>query len=160
MRTGEICTRNAVICTATTSIVEAARLMRQYHVGDLIVVDEVGGNRIPIGIVTDRDIVVEVVANGVPLDRVAMGDIMTGEVATADETRDAFETLEIMRDKGVRRMPVTDRNGALVGIVTLDDLLELFSEQLATMAKLISHEQTVEARTRPGEIAGSLSRQH
>ncbi len=148
MAVGEICNREVVIAKKTLSVVDAAQLMRQHHVGDLVVVEERNGRRHPVGIVTDRDIVVEVVAAGVNPDALKVGDIMGPEVATVRESEGLFEALRYMRGKGVRRMPVVDRDGGLVGILTLDDLLSLLAEEMTELAKLVSHERQREAASR------------
>ena len=148
MAVGEICNREVVVTEKTLSVVGAAQLMRKHHVGDLVVVEEKDGSRRPVGVVTDRDIVVEVVAAGVNPEALTVGDIMSPEVATVREGEGLFEALRYMRDKGVRRMPVVDREGALVGILTLDDLLELLAEEMAELAKLVSHERKREAIVR------------
>ena len=148
MAVGELCNREVVITEKTASVVDAAQLMRTHHVGDLVVVEDRGGRRHPIGIVTDRDIVVEVVAAGVNPDSLKVGDIMGPEVATVREGEGLFEALRYMRDKGVRRMPVVDSSGALVGSLTLDDLLSLLAEEMTELAKLVSHERQREAVAR------------
>lgn len=140
MAIGEICNREVVIVTRETPVPEAARLMRRYHVGDLVVVEELSGRRRPVGIVTDRDIVIEVVAMDVPAEGLTVGDIMSAEVATVRESEGVYETLRYMRDKGIRRLPVVDRDGWLQGIVTLDDLLILLAEEMGAMAKLVARE--------------------
>jgi CBS domain-containing protein len=148
MAVGEICNRDVVIADKTLSVVAAAQLMRSQHVGDLVVVEEKDGRKQPVGIVTDRDIVVEVVAAGVNPDALKVGDIMGSEVATVRESEGLFEALRYMRDKGVRRMPVVDRDGGLAGILTMDDLLELLAEEMTELAKLVSHERQREATIR------------
>ncbi|HWR78397.1 MAG TPA: CBS domain-containing protein [Thiobacillus sp.] len=148
MAVGEICNRDVVIAEKILSVVDAAQLMRKHHVGDLVVVEEKDGRKHPVGIVTDRDIVVEVVAAGVNPDTLKVGDIMGTEVATVRESEGLFEALRYMRDKGVRRMPVVDREGGLVGILTLDDLLSLLAEEMTELAKLVSHERQREATAR------------
>jgi len=148
MAVGELCNREVVITEKTASVVDAAQLMRTHHVGDLVVVEDRGGRTHPVGIVTDRDIVVEVVAAGVNPDSLKVGDIMGPEVATVRESEGLFEALRYMRDKGVRRMPVVDREGGLVGILTLDDLLSLLAEEMTELAKLVSHERRREATAR------------
>jgi CBS domain-containing protein len=148
MPVGEICNREVVIAERTMGVVDAARLMRTHHVGDLVVVDERDGRKLPVGIVTDRDIVVEVVAAGVNPDVLKVGDIMGPEVATVRESEGLFEALRYMRDKGVRRMPVVDNAGGLVGILTQDDLLSLLAEEITDLAKLVSHERQREAAAR------------
>jgi predicted transcriptional regulator len=148
MAVGEICNREVVITQKSVSVVDAAQLMRTHHVGDLVVVEEKDGRKHPAGIVTDRDIVVEVVAAGVNPDALKVGDIMGPEVATVRESEGLFEALRYMRDKGVRRMPVVDREGGLVGILTLDDVLSLLAEEMTELAKLVSHERQREATAR------------
>jgi predicted transcriptional regulator len=148
MAVGEICNREIVITEKSVSVVDAAKLMRSHHVGDLVVVEEKGGRKHPVGIVTDRDIVVEVVAAGVDPESLKVGDIMGPEVATVRESEGLFEALRYMRDKGVRRMPVVDREGGLIGILTLDDVLSLLAEEMTELAKLVSHERQREATAR------------
>jgi predicted transcriptional regulator len=148
MAVGEICNREVVITQKSVSVVDAAQLMRTHHVGDLVVVEEKDGRNQPVGIVTDRDIVVEVVAAGVNPDALKVSDIMGPEVATVRESEGLFEALRYMRDKGVRRMPVVDSTGGLAGILTLDDLLSLLAEEMTELAKLVSHERQREATAR------------
>ena len=148
MSIGEICTREVVVTPATTSVDAAAELMRRYHVGDLVVVDDSGSNRIPLGIVTDRDIVVEVVAAGLDPKVLTVGEIMAQELVTGREDDGILDTLQIMRTKGVRRLPILDQDGGLLGIVTVDDLIEVFAEELTDLARVISRGRAREAKVR------------
>ena len=148
MAVGEICNREVVVTGRSETVVEAAQLMRRHHVGDLVVVEERGGAKIPVGIVTDRDVVVEVVAAGVNPEALKVGDIMGPEVATVRESEGLFEALRYMRDKGVRRMPVVDGAGVLVGILTVDDVMGLLAEEMTELAKLVSHERQREVVAR------------
>jgi CBS domain-containing protein len=148
MPIGEICNREVVIAFARESAVEAAKLMRQYHVGDVVIVEEREGRRVPVGIVTDRDLVIEVMAKEVDPSLFRMGDLVTRELATAREQDGVYETIQRMRLHGVRRMPVVDGEGALVGIVSLDDLLALLAEEMMALARITRREQEVEAAIR------------
>ena len=148
MGLGEICNRVVVVTTRDTRLDEAARLMREHHVGSLVVVDETGRGRKPVGILTDRDIVIEVVAAGVPPETVTVGEVTGAELVTARESDEPWDTIRRMRAKGVRRVPVVTGDGILVGIITVDDLLETIAEQLDGLVKVIGHEQAREARTR------------
>jgi len=148
MPISEICNREVVIVQRHNTILEAAQLMRQHHVGDVVVVEERGGVRVPVGIVTDRDLVVEIMAPAIDQTVITVGDIMMTELATVKENAGLSETIEYMRAKGVRRVPVVDRGGGLVGILTLDDLLELLAEELLALAKLVRHEQKKEMMSR------------
>jgi CBS domain-containing protein len=86
-------------------------------------------------------LVVEILAQELSPDTVTVGDIMSFEIMTARDDESIWDTLQKMRIKGVRRMPVVNQRGGLVGIVTLDDLLELLTDELAGLAKTISREQ-------------------
>ena len=148
MTVGKVCNREVIVIDKTASIAEAARLMREYHVGDLVVVEERTGKRVPVGIVTDRDIVLEVIAAGVDMSDVNVGDIMSNNLVTARETDSVLETVKIMRAKGIRRLPVINDDNDLVGILAVDDLIDLFSEQIVDLARLIAREQQREKEKR------------
>ncbi len=149
MTIGQICNRDTVIVRKDDSIAAAAQLMREFHVGSVVVVEEAEGAK-PIGILTDRDLVVEVLAAELGPETVSVGDIMSYELATAQEDDDLWSTLQRMRAKGVRRMPVVNRLGALVGIVSSDDLLEFLVGELGQLVKVFSKEQEREQATRGG----------
>lgn len=149
MRVGEFCNRDVVIVGKATQVLEAAQLMRSHHVGDLVVIEERAGKRIPVGIITDRDIVVEMVAKGVALEAVSIGDVMSFELTTASEDDDIFDTVKLMRTRGVRRVPVVDKQGTLVGILAIDDLLGLLEEFVGDVTGVIVREQAREQKVRP-----------
>lgn len=148
MPIGDICVRDVVTATRGTTVQQAALLMRENHVGDLLVVDHVKGDRVPVGIVTDRDIVVAVVALELDPNVLSIGDIMGVELQTAVEDQGVFETIHQMRTAGVRRIPVVTRQGSLLGILSIDDLVQLLAEEMTELAKLISREQRREASAR------------
>ena len=143
-----LCNREVIVAEAETSVAEAAVLMRRFHVGDLVVVNE-GEARRPTGLVTDRDIVVEVLAEGLDPQTVTLADIMTRELQTIAEEADFWEAIDQMRRNGVRRLPVVNQAGGLEGILTLDDALELISEALSGLVGLVSRERDQEVSSRP-----------
>jgi CBS domain-containing protein len=146
---GEICSREVVFTTRETTVAAAAKLMRHHHVGSLVVVERLnGGKRLPVGIVTDRDIVVELTAMDLDPAVITVGDIMGEPLVIARESEGLLETMEIMRYKGVRRLPIVGADGQLIGIVTIDDLLEVLAEQLTELAKVVAREQVRESATR------------
>lgn len=149
MSVGEICNREVIVIQRDATIVEAAKLMRQFHVGAVIVVEKRDGRQIPVGVVTDRDLVVEVVATELDAAVITVGDIMVAEVFTIKENTASHEAIEFMRRKTIRRLPVVDEAGELTGILTLDDALQLLSEELLDLAKLVRYEQKKETRHRP-----------
>ena len=138
---GEICKRDVVCTTRNTTIQAAAKMMRHYHVGTLVVIDETDGNRMPEGILTDRDIVIEIDALDLAPKAITVGDIMSYELVTVREDEGLLQTVKIMRCKGVRRLPVVDRDGDLAGIVSIDDLLEALTEQMTEMARILGRER-------------------
>lgn len=127
---------------------EAAKLMREYQVGSIVVIEDRNGVRYPVGLVTDRDLVIELIAKEVDINSVTLGDVMYRDIILGKENDDVNETIKIMRQKGIRRLPVVDDSGALVGIVTMDDLIDLIAEQLKDIATLIGKQQNVEKRYR------------
>jgi len=146
MPIGDVCIRDVAVTNKSTTIREAAALMRQYHVGDLIVTLEDGdGRKIPVGIVTDRDIVVSVIALELDPAVYTVGDLVAREVISVSESTGVFECIQRMRTHGVRRMPVIGGDGGLIGIVSVDDLIQLLSEEMSALAKLISRERVREA---------------
>jgi CBS domain-containing protein len=145
---GEICNREVVYVNRDVTVHAGCKLMRHYHVGSLVVVDEVGGKRVPVGIMTDRDVVVEVDAMDLDAKVITAGDIMSQELVTVPEDQSVLKTIEVMRFSGVRRVPVVDSDGKLIGIVTIDDLLEVLAEELTNIAHIVAREQTHEKQAR------------
>lgn len=148
MSIGEICNRKVVVMQREETIAEAAKLMRDQHVGSVLIVNEQDGKRVPIGIVTDRDLVVEVIAPELDPDAITVGDIMMTSFVVVKEDTGVSEAIQYMRAKGVRRLPVVDAEAKLLGIVTLDDLLILLAEELDALAKLVAREQQNEVVVR------------
>ena len=140
MSIGEICNREVVIMRRGESLLEAAQLMRQQHVGDGVVVEEREGVAVPVGILSDRDLVIEVLAKEMPLESVTVGDVMSNRLLVTKESDVVLDTIKDMRTRGVRRVPVVNEAGALVGILALDDLIELIAEQLTDMVGLLATE--------------------
>jgi CBS domain-containing protein len=139
MSVGTLCNREVVVTDKDTSIAEAAELMRKYHVGDLVVLDDGDGRR-PIGLITDRDIAVGIVAKGLDPDTLSVADVMTGDLETVFEDADFWDALAHMRRHGVRRLPVVNDAGGLEGILTLDDALSLISEAMNDLVDLVYRE--------------------
>lgn len=142
-----ICNRRVIALDKEQSVLEAARLMREHHVGDVIVTST-NGNRRPVGIVTDRDVVVSVVALGLDPAIITVGDVMYRQLVTAPGDQGVFETIQQMRQKGIRRLPVVDEGGVLIGIITLDDLLQLLAEEFGEIGRLLGRERAIEAQSR------------
>lgn len=148
MAINECCNTHAVTCAPNATIQEAAELMRKHHVGDIIVVEERDGKRMPIGIVTDRDIVLETVALQLDPSAFIVGDLMSTPLVTVQESAGFVATLRLMRSNKLRRMPVVDDAGALFGIVTLDDLINLLTMELSMIADAMIDQPAREGRLR------------
>ncbi len=124
MTVGEFCNRQVVIARRDEYVTVAAQRMRDLHVGTLVVVDAQDGRRIPVGLVTDRDLVVRVLSDG------------------------ARAVIKKMRSFGVRRLPVVNDRGGLEGILSVDDLIDLVAEELSDLKTLVSREQKRERETK------------
>jgi len=148
MPVGEICNREVVIINKKEGILDAAKLMRDHHVGNVIVVEEKEGRIIPVGILTDRDIVVELIAKEVPLDSVVLEDVMSADLVSVREHMGIWDTIQCMRRKGIRRIVVTGDKGNLVGIISSDDLIDLLSGELSDVVKAFMTEQNREKATK------------
>lgn len=152
MRIGEICTSHPIHCKRDETVQGAALLMRSHHVGDLVVVEQqdgaASGSNVPVGIITDRDIIVSVIALGLDPASLLVGDIMSDDLLTASETDDVYETIERMRIRAIRRVPVINSGGGLSGIVSVDDLLEFLAEEMSELARIGPYQQNHEKRSR------------
>ncbi len=148
MNIGEICTIQTVTCTRDETVQGAALLMRKHHVGDLIVIDGADGQAVPVGIVTDRDIVVSVIALGLDPAGLQVDDIISDDLLTCREDDDVYETIEHMRLRGIRRVPVVNGAGGLTGIVSVDDLLEFLAEEMGDLSRISASGQAHEKRAR------------
>ena len=148
MNIGEICAIQTVTCTRDETVQGAALLMRKHHVGDLIVIDQADGQAVPVGIVTDRDIVVSVIALGLDPAGLQVDDIMSDDLLTCREDDDVYETIEHMRLRGIRRVPVVNGAGGLTGIVSVDDLLEFLAEEMGDLSRISASGQAHEKRAR------------
>lgn len=150
MSVGNICRKNVITIDPFENLAEAARLMRQHHVGYLIVVEPQvsDGSFSPVGVLTDRDIVVSVVAREADARMLRVDDAMTRKPIVANESDPIPEALASMRRIGVRRLPVVGNRGELRGVISLDDILEQTAQDLSQVADSIRKEQRVESALR------------
>lgn len=148
MTIGEVCNREVTIIDREASIIDAAQIMREHHVGDIIVTESRNDSVIPVGIITDRDLVIEIIARKVDVNSVTVGDVMSADLLTAVETENTDDVMLKMRNKGVRRVPVVSEDGNLIGIMSVDDFIDLFAENMENLVRLISREQKRERKIR------------
>lgn len=150
MNVGDLCKRHVVTIPGGAGLTAAAQLMRAEHVGFLVVVEpatEDEGLNV-IGVLTDRDIVIAVVARAADPRTLTVGDVMTRDPLLAKEAGSVEVTLRFMREVGVRRVPVLNNKGRLVGVMALDDALNAIAAQLSDIAASIRNEQRVERSVR------------
>jgi CBS domain-containing protein len=148
MNAGEACNRETIVAYRDTTIVEAARLMRKHHVGSLVVIVDRGRERVPAGILTDRDIVIAVVSKELDPRTLTVGDVMSPGVLVVREQDGLPDVMRVMRERGVRRVPVVTSSGALAGILAMDDVLDLASKELDNLVRTVKQERARETRVR------------
>ena len=154
MTAGEFCLRTVVICSPGDTITEAALRMRNFHVGSLVVVEEqrIGhrAGRRPVAMVSDRDIVVGPVADGfTDTPTLPVSTVMSNRLVSAREDEPLEDCLHRMRAFGVRRLPVVDLDGLLLGIVTFDDVLAELASELGDLSELLGRERRHEEHQAP-----------
>jgi CBS domain-containing protein len=148
MSVGSICTRQVFSVDAEIDATQAAKTMREYHVGFLVVTTRKDGRQVPVGVLTDRDLVLEVLAMDVNPHEVTARDLMTAHPLIVREDGALHDTLLQMRASGVRRVPVQDSHGQLVGVLSLDDVVGHLNGLVQDVAGAIDREQRVETRLR------------
>jgi CBS domain-containing protein len=163
MNVSTVCSRDVVSCSGQDSLRRVSELMRAHHVGAIVVttagrIDLAGGevarkedraDHRPIGIVTDRDLVVEVLATGLDAEALTAADLIRAPVVVINEQDSLLDAIHRMRSRGIRRLPVTDVHGNLAGIVSFDDLLHALTHELTTLVRVAEHQPLQEARSRP-----------
>lgn len=148
LNVGEICSRTVAFATEDMSLKEAANLMRSAHIGSLVVVREVPAGKMVAGMLTDRDIAIVAVARDFDPQTLRVGEIMTENVVTADPGDSIYDALASMRKTGIRRLPVVSKEGALEGIVSMDDILEIVAEELQMLVQAMTKERSKEQQVR------------
>jgi CBS domain-containing protein len=148
MKLKDLCILEVACCTRETPVAAAARLMREHHVGDVIIVDDADEEREPAGILTDRDIVIEVLAKGRDPNKTTVAEVMATQLVVAGDSEDSTQALQRMAVHGVRRIPVLDEDRCVVGIITLDDLLREQAEQATRFLEVVTKQQAKERRGR------------
>ncbi len=148
MKVGDYSQKEVVTIGPAADISEVSRLMRDRHVGFVIVVEQEGVRRVPIGVITDRDVVVQVNARDVDQHAITVRDVMTRDPLVAQESDDFRDLLQSMRGKGVRRVPVTDVAGSLTGVIASDDALDAITAMMCELSGSIHQEQRSERRIR------------
>lgn len=140
-----LCSRHVVHIHADASVLDAAHLMREKHVGDVVVVDGEHGLLRPVGMLTDRDIVTLVVGEDIAPESVRVSDVMAHNPRVINQFEEVFTAIERMSEAGVRRLPIVDDRGSLVGIVTADDIHQILARMQSHLASISSQQIMHEA---------------
>ena len=149
MTAGEYCNREVMIVEPEVSITEIASMMREYHVGTLVVVEREGGATRPIGVITDRDLVIEVLAQEVPAETLIVKDVMNKDLVYVTEQETLLNTIALMQSRGVRRIIVLDDAENLQGIISADDAIELLAEAMNNLCNVVRREIANEQSMHP-----------
>lgn len=150
MNIGQLCQREVITVHAADELVTAARLMRDKHIGYIVVVEPrvAAQTQVPIGVLSDRDIVVGVVARDVEVRSLRVQDVMTREPLVLGESESVENALRELRRRGIRRAPVVGDSGQLIGVVSLDDLLAVLAGELQDVAWSIERGREIEQALR------------
>ena len=132
----EYCTKHVITALGSQTVFDATKEMRDKNVGSIVVLDS---DKKPIGMVTDRDIAVRVVAEGKDSKSTLLKEIMSKDVVALRQDQGVFEMTKTMCEKGIRRLPVVDKGGKLAGIICLDDLIIMFGQEVANIANAIAY---------------------
>jgi CBS domain-containing protein len=140
MNVGDICSRNVIHVSQQDSVLDIVRIMQEQHVGSVVVVDDLDGEIRPLGMITERDLVLEVLAAKINPSVVTAEDIMTCELICVTETHNVTQALKYLCYYGVRIAPVVNVNGVLVGLFSIEDSLSTLSQEFSEIVKLLCNE--------------------
>jgi CBS domain-containing protein len=157
MRIADLCNRHVATCERSASAADVARLMREHHAGEVVVVDTIGGIQMPVGLLTDRDLVVEVMGAGIDPESVTAGDLMPETLVTVYESEDVQDAIWHMHTKAIRRLPVVDYTNRLRGTVALDDIAAFLASALSDLARIAPRQRTIEKARRSEGTATTSS---
>jgi len=132
----ELMTEDVTYLPSTASVLDAAKFMTNMNVGSVIVAD----GESPSGLITDRDVVAKVIALGKDSSTTKIGEVMVSPVVTISEDKDIIDATKLMSTHGIRRLPITDEQGKLAGVISLDDVLLLLSEEMGNIATTLKKE--------------------
>lgn len=140
MKVKDLCTLDTQIIEKSETAQAAAQAMQEAKVGSLVVVDTLPNGDLPIGIITDRDIALKVASQDVRPSMLVVADFVSEALLTVRGKEDVYDVLGKMRKKTVRRVPVVDKAGFLIGIISIDDILEFLVGELKEMTSIMKHE--------------------
>jgi signal-transduction protein with cAMP-binding, CBS, and nucleotidyltransferase domain len=134
MTVAECCRMDVVTASPGAKVIDVARLMEDSNVGCVVIT---GDDNCPVGIVTDRDLVVRVMAAGLDPGKTSISDVMTEDLVLVEDGTGLFEAMQCVREEGIRRLPIVDDDGRLVGIITMDDIIRLIGAEMQCIGDVI-----------------------
>ncbi len=140
MKVTKVCTKGAVTVSPSAPLSEVAQTMCSSHVGTVVVTASPADSPVVVGIVTDRDIVRAQLHRTSDLSRLSTAEVMTPDPLVLNEQESIEEAINRLQARGVRRAPVVNESGTLVGLLSLDDLLTEVSDELVSLAKLVARQ--------------------
>ncbi len=142
----DVMTKDVVSLSKDATLNEAAEMMREYQVGSIVVVKAEKNKLLPVGVLTDRDIVVEVVAQNVDGRKLIVEDVMSRNIVTVVNTASLSVVIQIMEQSGIRRVPVVDEKGSLCGIITADDIASYLGSASQSLSKVPKIQRAMESQ--------------
>lgn len=143
----QLCEKDVVCLKSSDTIFDAAERMCADHVGNVVIVDEKNGKKIPVGMLTDRDIVINSIAKKLKPESVKISDIMSKKVVTATDDIEISELIQLITTEGVSRLPIVDSSGALIGILSSKRLFQYMAQGLCLLSSLSIQQQKREEKT-------------
>jgi CBS domain-containing protein len=147
MESNKLISKKVITVKKDASVHEAAKLMRKHHIGDVVVLDS--RSSAPIGILTDRDIVLATIALNIPYEGLNVGDIMTEKLVTVSQNTGIHEVIRLMKLHGVKRIPVVGAKKNLLGIISRDNVMRYLGDEFSSIGNSYHRQRTKEKERRP-----------
>jgi CBS domain-containing protein len=138
--------KDVVCLKASNTVFDAAKEMLENHVGDVVVVEEKNGKTVPVGMVTDRDIVISSIAKKLNPESVLLSEIMANNIVTASEEANLSDLIKCIYDEGVSRLPIVDSSGTLKGVLSSKRLFQYLAQGLCELSSLSVQQQQREEK--------------
>jgi len=147
METSKLISKKVITVKKNESVQDAAKLMRKHHIGDVVVLDP--KSNAPIGMLTDRDIVLATIALNIPYEGLSVGDIMTEKLVTVGQNADIHEIIRLMKAHGVKRIPVVGAKKNLLGIISRDNVMKYLGDEFSSIGDTYQRQRSKEKERRP-----------
>ena len=143
----QLCEKDVICLKPSDTVFDAAERMCADHVGNVVIVDDKNSRKIPVGMLTDRDIVINSIAKKLNPESIKISDIMSKKVVTASEDIEISDLIQLITTEGVSRLPIVDSSGALIGILSSKRLFQYMAQGLCLLSSLSIQQQKREEKT-------------